>query len=777
MHLNQLDKYVKDCKKLKRDLEHTIRDLNFQQEGGVIRYAVDFSEIRDYVLPDEEANNFFLFLEESKDIAYLLQRYALKRLFLKTSEKLILLAPYSIELNDFLIQLKQNLFNNQLNKIYGVSKEIKKILDDDNYLKFEDIVRKINSQRTELELLSEEERNFIIEFLEKNAYNLLGFLEIQSQLDQPIDVIRKLFQDERFDSLDKLVETDFSLNSEIRDNQTTNRWYESLIAKQGINKNSRLDAIAIAAIEKANQELLSQGKKTKLLLVTRSKRMHDLFYKELKNELWAENLLRHPRVFDILAKAEGIADDRKNQIDNLKEKLNTLEFFLTLVSDSKLDSLQVNDWNHIGDVQTYEFLQENIIKKIKKQWKSKENLAVFLEKPSPLYSQQKWKKYSEKVMLIANFLASPNILKDTVFNKLRELTTYWQQSNLLLGFDLQSSDSQKLLREYLESEKYPNKYVLNTLDSLFSIQFYSKAVEPILNLFRKQKKIDFIKIIESLQQEFSKEKESDYEIILFMSSILGALNKWEFAETYCKLAIDVAKESSPSEDNVLSHEGHFFLAICLRKWSGKNNKGSNKSRQFNRFNRCLESINHLNTAIETKKQIIQLQSLEDPRYLKEKGLQILRLDIYFKEFEHNLEEELTPRHGIMLLEKALELSSENQLKIQIYNNILFYYFQKKKKGEDSEAHIRYLKQKWMNYFDEAKKLQNKIEPEESKWHPSFLDTLALISWELGNKGEEEGKESIRLLDLALASTKPSDEERKILQRHKKDIQKILYGSR
>src|SRR5215467_7777143 len=102
-------RYIEDCKALQRELQHAINDLHFtSDQNHTIRYAVDFSEIYAYVLPDETVQEFHLFVDESESKTDLIQRLALQRLFDELPEKLILLAPYAIELQGFLVKLRQS---------------------------------------------------------------------------------------------------------------------------------------------------------------------------------------------------------------------------------------------------------------------------------------------------------------------------------------------------------------------------------------------------------------------------------------------------------------------------------------------------------------------------------------------------------------------------------------------------------------------------------------------------------------------------------------------
>src|SRR5947209_8336104 len=98
-----LDNYIRDCTALKRDLDNARADIEFvSRQQGSLRYAIDFSEIFAYALPEDTADELMLFSEDYVSPAKSLQRLALRRLFYGTPESLILLKPYTTEFASFL---------------------------------------------------------------------------------------------------------------------------------------------------------------------------------------------------------------------------------------------------------------------------------------------------------------------------------------------------------------------------------------------------------------------------------------------------------------------------------------------------------------------------------------------------------------------------------------------------------------------------------------------------------------------------------------------------
>jgi len=121
-------RYIKSSKVIRRDYLDTLDDLRFlYEERGTIYYAVDFSEIYSYVLPGETFREFMPFSGESEDVAQTRQTLALKLLFFgKPQEPLVLLRPYAIELDAFLIRSREETFFDTLKTLPYLIEETEK---------------------------------------------------------------------------------------------------------------------------------------------------------------------------------------------------------------------------------------------------------------------------------------------------------------------------------------------------------------------------------------------------------------------------------------------------------------------------------------------------------------------------------------------------------------------------------------------------------------------------------------------------------------------------
>ncbi len=302
--------YIYDCRRLIKGIDCVLEDLDFQNEGGKIRYAIDFAEIRAYVDPNSPIDDMKIFRDDGVETARAIQNVALNLLL---KRKPILLAPYASELQAYIRHQQTEITEETLHHVKMARMEASRILKSPEYPKVRELV---TSLRESPQDVSEEEYRIIGEYVGKNASNLL--LLLQPSQVRPIHVLANLFRERPFDSLSAcgIELSNLSLNEATRE-----RWEEQLSQNRPRRIGSNYhDAYSMMLLEAVNNELSKTN--TKLCLVTRSSYMHQIFEVELENGLWKSNFLRHPRSF-ITPQPRGSEDlqETKKRLEDLRRSI------------------------------------------------------------------------------------------------------------------------------------------------------------------------------------------------------------------------------------------------------------------------------------------------------------------------------------------------------------------------------------------------------------------------------------------------------------------------
>jgi hypothetical protein len=420
--------YAEKCRELQRDLEHVLTDLKFSQEqGGKVRYAVDFSEIFAYAQPSRTMQEFSLFDDDSKSWLDSLHRLALRRLFNNLPEKLILLKPYETETNNFLLHQDQRLFVALLEQAPSIYRARERLNNSKEFSRIKqlDIDKKVESRKP----LTHDEKEKVRDFLLKNeTLSLLAFLDWQGA--KPKERVRDLIRAQRFERLEDLVEIDDDFF--MAADRYWEDWY-GVLAKQrrGIERLSAasLDATAIATVEQANQLLESQkDQKRKLLLVTRSPTMHNSFVRLSSRSLErrADNsFLRHPRIFSF--SIQDIPEEKtrrqiQDQLEDLKQKVNTF-----------LEELGKHEVADIDEDLGIKSQLDNLLSKVKEGWRSTNVLiASLLRDATSDEADDSSQQDLEEIRAILRLLRSDQVQR-LIVDRLKDLTHDLALVHLQLG--------------------------------------------------------------------------------------------------------------------------------------------------------------------------------------------------------------------------------------------------------------------------------------------------------------------------------------------------------
>lgn len=722
--------YTEKCRELKRDLEHALGDLKFRkEEGGTIRYAVDHSETYGYVhtdaYTDKVPKEFSLFDDPDIWIASF-HRLALRHLFDDLPEKLILLRPYAIELQDFLRYKEQQPFEKRglMEQVADALEERQSLIGTSEF----DYVMKLCEKVESGESLTPEENSSLITFLRQNAPTLLAFYDRQDM--HPLYRIKDLFIREKFENLEHLSQIEQRF-----DNEETQDLHDKLLEQRpsGSWSKARNDAAAIATVERVNKDVLG-NRKTKLLLVTRSPTMHELFKDEPDS-----SPLRHPRIFSVLFEDDSLKANSAQQ--QLRSMLGTIDQFLEQLKDREDFAIREN-----ALIKSW---RDKELSEIREAWHSTEAFKASLRQTES--HERDWEQSPEEIQRILLLLRDNENLQTLLAERLGELsdTLDWEHTQLAAYVQVRDQEQQDLLADlidYLVAEDFGNKFVLKVSKTPlrqqlpYSLEFYTeKAKELLLNFFptkgdsESRAKPGRREVLSFFQQGLR--MDAEYEPLLAMAYVLGILQKWKLAEKYCEQALEIAGKAS----NIPVHEGKFFLAICMRKESPS-------------VKRHQKAIRLLNEAIDPK--------IPDPRYLKEKATHILLLYTDWiaegdGEFPH-LDD------ALKLLDRAYE-GSENDpvLRMRIVMRRLYYFVET---GQIDKYEARVKKE-----YLELEKWQKYIEPDNSKWPPVVIDTIAWTRWnllDLLGKDNASKKARIKVIEqLRQAGRHSKGKERARCQQH------------
>jgi hypothetical protein len=198
----------------------------------------------------------------------------------------------------------------------------------------------------------------------------------------------------------------------------------------------------------------------------------------------------------------------------------------------------------------------------------------------------------------------------------------------------------------------------------------------------------------------------DYEVLLALGYVLGALDRWDLALPYSDLALLQAGLSSPPQP---SHEGKFFKALCLRMLSLRPGEST---RQL--ADRYREAVDLLDEAIDSRKRA---ESRPDARYAIEKATVLLRwsrLEWVADDANALGRAEALERRAVRATQTALSVTRRDEMaRAQIYNILCFHYLETDytRWVPEIRRHLRLLEE------------MIEQRPPLREWPPNFLDTV------------------------------------------------------
>lgn len=805
-----LENYKRKCEKLKRDLHNIIEDIKFE---GDIFYAVDYCEIYAYLYSAKTANELALFdIEEIKERSAI-QNQALENLFFK-NEQVVLLRPYALELEEGVtarlkIEAKQEY---QSDYPFQIDREIKNIFKD----KFcQELYHKLEKNQN----LNDEELNWLDDFLAKNAKLLITIYSRQDE--NPFLQLKKLLDKSVFTDLDELSDS-LGLQEDFKILDDEQEISQILHLKERVLKLKKLlceernkkrkhklcktseeledegdddidndedvsneaifnDAVAIMAVEQANEILLKQDKM--LLLVTRSESMHKVIEKELKKQKKDDksnkidkkqkkklNYLRHPRMF---ANIFNVNEDLSSYLTTVSAFIKSVESTQTNGEDDKQNcNYPERGKDHIINLQDQ--MQE-----IEAKWKNLLQTALVSQVDSSttedyFYSQPSLKKDEKTILEFLHFSKNNKAIQDRLAERRLRFAELWKSALQNFGFKLQVFKHQNQCDFEIETFSDNNQHMLlaNAAVSsatFYTLHFYSEDAKKYLESIKhSQRKFSVLDIIESLSSgtdNSSLNISADYERILAMTFLLGISEEWEIAGMYSQISIDTAnkrkslKDINQKKPFVEPSEAYYFSAICIRKTCKRK-----KQKEYQNF---LKAINYVDTAIKLRNKAISSNKnivKPSPRYLHEKGLLILIITNRFPD-----QRDYTAKQGLDYLKQAERLAISNhnfKLAILIQNNRLYHYVEKYDSQVSNEQFINKLsEQDNINFKELIANLESlvleKLGEDKNNWPLPVLDTIIYSKYLFLGQSDK----SISILEQRIKTERCFDNEASEIQEH------------
>ena len=669
--VQELQTYAEHCKRLVRDINFVLADQQLREAGWRIVYAVDFSEIRNYVFPAPGAEPPPFFQDgwsgrASDNVA--INQFNILQHFFATQRPLVIAEPHAVELWSFYYETLPHLVLPRIaNGLLQAIDSISKTLGSEDGRQIIEIAEKAEASGR---ALTDAEISYILDFFEQEAAHLVVFAR-GGEL-APIDRMNALLDNGPFVDLADFIQFDIG----AVDDKLVERRYEKLKQYRGKRRKPAVsfsDALAVEHIRLANQGL--EKERTRILLLGRSRHIAKTLEEEA--ELWQPMgpIARHPRVFSQLYRQ--MPDPEMPALDRRKASLNLL-----IASAAARAKREKSAHAESTAVQSSEFDLDpkDLIEQIQNEWTVTNSLATALEKNEDMEPRTEHAATAAKLL---EFLRNHRKLFDTAKERVAKLLTETTRKHEILAFHLQTDPTETGHGDVKYRFEFNDSRIAALIDRLVAKSFVSSAEATEL----------FVTGLDST---------SNYERLLAMAVSLGALGRWQLAEQAAGRAILEAEAESVSP-----HEGHFLKAVAIRK----------QKTTPRRLGLALADLD----AASTERGDTGFLTTPDPRYLKEEATIKLIWRRKTLETDGEIYEDLYAPDVISgLLERALRSATDQKLKVEILNNFCYLYATPPT-ADTSKA---------QRYLAELEKTLAEWTPNRHAWPSPIRDTVTYTHFQL-----------------------------------------------
>jgi hypothetical protein len=695
--VQQLKTYAEHCQRLVRDIDFILADQQLKDAGWTIIYAVDFSEIRYYVLPqpDFEPPPFFQdgwTGRASGDVA--ITQFNILQHFFATQRPLILAEPHAVELWSFYHALPQLVLSHIANGLLEAIDSVSRTLSSEDSRQIIEIAEDVEiSGRS----LTDQEINFIIDFFQQEAAHLVVFAR-GGELD-PMARMNDLLENAPFVDLADFVEFD---SNAVNDTLVEQRYKKLKMYRSRSPRKPAVsfsDALAVEHVRLANQVL--EKEKKRILLLGRSKHVAKILEEE--GVLWRPMgpIARHPRVFSRLYQPTADLN-----MPTLEQRKASLELLISSAATRAKREKSAHTESTTVQGSEYDLDPKELIEQIQTEWNVTNSLATALEKND---NSMPLTDHAATAAKLLEFLRNHKKLFDTAKERVAKLLAETTRKHEILAFQLQTDPTEMGRGDVKYRFEFQDRNITAMIDRLVGKSFVSGAEATEI----------FAAGLDST---------SNYERLLAMAVSLGALGRWQLAEKAAGRAVLEAEA-----EGVSPHEGHFVKAVALRK-------------QKNTPRRLADALADLDAATIERTQAGF--STPDPRYLKEEAT--IKLIWSQKTVETTegvtYEDVYPPEASSALLKHALNLTTDQKLKVEILNNFCYLYATPPAMDVSLARH----------YLAELERTLMEWIPDRRSWPSPIRDTVAFTHFQLSpiettdvSKFEELAKELNSILDTDL----------------------------
>jgi soluble cytochrome b562 len=617
---------------LLRDIDDAVQDIQYLAQGGNIIHAVDFSEIRAYVVPaddiyEDPRGTFFIpGLARRQQIA--LELAILELIFFgsdRTGEapKVVLLPPYRMELRNAEIHFQQRAFQRFRQVINDASKELNRLEVDQELWKIFHALENRNDVDQSAVVDSE---NRLIQIFNENAVNL-KLLTMDDRWWSPEFRLRDLL--ERAKLVD--LSSELIVGRQISPSELDQRLVDLIFAKirrrrlnrinavqdigvlerrrleGNVDATSRVDALAVAYVVHANDVMASQsgaGATRRLVLVSRSEHLLasvSEYAEELRNHRITQ-FFRRPRAFSAAMLQPGL--DSVERLANLRQRRTALQLVVRGMPESTDEGVGGGGETEVNRVIELEGL-----------WRSAVNLMV-ASSDWELETSGSSSETSRVLALLRNRVELNSLISEAATRLAADINV---TNALLGGFDVSREALQAQFEQTTARNNDRMVFVWSSLTPLtLGLYFYNSAVRQARTQGRSGERAlrQLLRGIPSSTGTMGNwDPDSDEDPGLtnraalvetcLAASFLEALeDRWNVAETYAELAVNWSRELDPTP----RHEALYMRAVCRRRSTDPD------------MDRLRKGFDDLNGALEERKKAERRTDLEDARYIFEEGV-------------------------------------------------------------------------------------------------------------------------------------------------------------
>lgn len=514
-----MKEYVTHCRMLLRDVEHVISDAKLLRNDWKLRYAVDFSEIYAYVLPDDTHEMSSI---DDGWFTPLRQFMVLSRFF---GEQEIVLTPgYALELRTFYLRLADRTLTANLKLYTRAVRELEVLRQRPEFDRVQALAKEHREHRR---ALTAEEISQTIEFFRDSPVLVAHARGVR--LEPLLRLHDLLTKRNPFTDLERFAPEAHALVDETVQKTV---FKELVDRRKGPISSSFIDAQAVETVRAAN--LVLQPLKERLLLVSRSTHMNNIVERlSRESEAWGgvEAFIRHPRTFSDPYHPAGKPSD--DFMERLNQRRELLQLFLN-AADSATDGESSAEQAEDKPAARQEDLQ-NLATSIENSFRGGETLALALEDSGEIDAADQ----STLARELLSFLRDDTELEQQARARVQEIWNEALRGLGVLGIKMQTTEA-------LGSVLYP-------------ITLEDPELTELVKGYASYWKISIADALE-FAEKASRPAISTSDFFLATAISLGAIGRWPLAEEYAGHA--VAHRAKKGKETA---EARFFRALCVRK--------------------------------------------------------------------------------------------------------------------------------------------------------------------------------------------------------------------